>query len=341
MCPGSVNSVGYMTFSVMRPRPAPRSRPWNYTSGLAIYQGTNAQQDNWFVKWSPDLLFSGLNAGEKLVPRHHPGHLERGHRQQRRPADQRPTPPAWQHHRRPGEERAGSPGSTPGQEVQIENAAGKVVAKVDQDSPAAQHRRGEDDHQPDGAGRRRGRGEAARRARWWPSSRPPGTSWRSRTTPATTWTTRCSPGSPPAPPSRHHLDGAAEPGHGQQPRPDGGLPGGADRGRPRPAQQRGRVGGDNTFENDFAQSCNNAFSSFWNQVTGTQLINTAQTYYGFNTPWNIGLNQFLTAVLLHRSRHRARAHRRGAVSDFLHFFGPCFVKIGAALTLSRVGGICE
>ena len=42
------------------------------------------------------------------------------------------------------------------------------------------------------------------------------------------------------------------------------------------------------FSTDFAQSCNNAFSQWWTQLNG-QLASTAQTYYGLDQPWNIGL----------------------------------------------------
>jgi hypothetical protein len=42
------------------------------------------------------------------------------------------------------------------------------------------------------------------------------------------------------------------------------------------------------FSYDFARSCNNAFSEWWNQLNG-QLASTATTYYGLNQPWSIGL----------------------------------------------------
>jgi hypothetical protein len=42
------------------------------------------------------------------------------------------------------------------------------------------------------------------------------------------------------------------------------------------------------FSYDFAQSCNNAFSQWWGQLNG-QLASTAETYYGLDQPWSIGL----------------------------------------------------
>jgi hypothetical protein len=42
------------------------------------------------------------------------------------------------------------------------------------------------------------------------------------------------------------------------------------------------------FSDDFAHSCNNAFSQWWMQLNG-QLASTAGTYYGLDQPWNIGI----------------------------------------------------
>jgi hypothetical protein len=42
------------------------------------------------------------------------------------------------------------------------------------------------------------------------------------------------------------------------------------------------------FSYDFAQSCNNAFTQWWGDLPG-KLASTANTYYGLNQPWNIGI----------------------------------------------------
>ena len=42
------------------------------------------------------------------------------------------------------------------------------------------------------------------------------------------------------------------------------------------------------FITDFAQSCNNAFSTQWTHLSGL-LASTAQTYFGLNQAWNIGI----------------------------------------------------
>ena len=52
-------------------------------------------------------------------------------------------------------------------------------------------------------------------------------------------------------------------------------------------------GGDYTYAEDFARSCNNAFSSFYSNagVTENLLADTAQTYYGLNQQWDIGFGE--------------------------------------------------
>jgi hypothetical protein len=44
------------------------------------------------------------------------------------------------------------------------------------------------------------------------------------------------------------------------------------------------------FSYDFAQSCNNAFTSQYPHLESGQLPTTAQEYYGLNQPWDIGLD---------------------------------------------------
>jgi hypothetical protein len=42
------------------------------------------------------------------------------------------------------------------------------------------------------------------------------------------------------------------------------------------------------FSDDFAQSCNNAFTQWWPHLSG-KLASTARDYYGLNQKWNIGI----------------------------------------------------
>ena len=43
------------------------------------------------------------------------------------------------------------------------------------------------------------------------------------------------------------------------------------------------------FSTDFAQSCNNAFTQWWQVMDNGKLAGAASTYYGLNRPWDIGL----------------------------------------------------
>ena len=43
------------------------------------------------------------------------------------------------------------------------------------------------------------------------------------------------------------------------------------------------------FVTDFAQSCNNAFSTQWQHLSGGGLTRTAKEYFGLNQDWNIGI----------------------------------------------------
>jgi Penicillin binding protein transpeptidase domain len=43
------------------------------------------------------------------------------------------------------------------------------------------------------------------------------------------------------------------------------------------------------FITDFAQSCNNAFSTQWEHLTGGRLAQTAKEYYGLDQNWDIGI----------------------------------------------------
>jgi hypothetical protein len=45
------------------------------------------------------------------------------------------------------------------------------------------------------------------------------------------------------------------------------------------------------FITDFAQSCNNAFSTQWEHLTGGRLAETAKEYYGLDQNWDIGMGK--------------------------------------------------
>jgi hypothetical protein len=67
--------------------------------------------------------------------------------------------------------------------------------------------------------------------------------------------------------------------------PVGGITIGNDNGESEPAGT--------PFSYDFAQSCNNAFTQWWRQLSAPsgndKLAGTAEKYYGLNEPWDIGI----------------------------------------------------
>jgi len=52
------------------------------------------------------------------------------------------------------------------------------------------------------------------------------------------------------------------------------------------------------FITDFAQSCNNAFSTQWEHLTNGRLAQTAKKYYGLDQEWDIGIGT-LSATYFH------------------------------------------
>jgi len=61
-----------------------------------------------------------------------------------------------------------------------------------------------------------------------------------------------------------------------------------------------------SYKTDFATSCNNAFSSFWDHsgMTADLLSSTAKTYFGLNQEWDIGLGQTAAYMDVPASLHR-------------------------------------
>jgi hypothetical protein len=63
---------------------------------------------------------------------------------------------------------------------------------------------------------------------------------------------------------------------------------------------------DPTYEQDFAASCNNAFSSFWDDpgAGGNLLSDTASTYFGLNQKWDIGFGEPTQYMTVPTNLHR-------------------------------------
>jgi cell division protein FtsI/penicillin-binding protein 2 len=64
--------------------------------------------------------------------------------------------------------------------------------------------------------------------------------------------------------------------------------------------------GDYDYKQDFAASCNNAFSSFWDAggMSADLLADTGKTYYGLNQKWDLGLGDSAAYMNIPSGLHR-------------------------------------
>jgi hypothetical protein len=63
--PNAANSVGWMTFALTTQAGSPMGQ-WQYQSGFATYSKQVDGYTRWFVQWSPSILYSALKAGHQL-----------------------------------------------------------------------------------------------------------------------------------------------------------------------------------------------------------------------------------------------------------------------------------
>lgn len=288
--PDTTGSAGWLTFSVAAQVGSPAST-WSYTSGLAAYQGSAQGRARWFVKWNPDIEFTGLKPGQHLaLGSGGPTVAEVDDASGR--AITSANAPSLANLVHAIEQNATGLGGRPGTTVEIERADGTVAAQVATvakpvDAKAA--RTTIDLRVQAAAQVAADRAPNSSVAVVQPSTgailaianNPP-------TGPDTAMIGRLAPGSTfkvvssttlldqnlvtslsqsvPCP-QVLEADGLALHNSEQEAAPD------------------------NDFLQDFAQSCNNAFSRFYNQVTTSEISDTARKYFGFDEPWDIGLNQ--------------------------------------------------
>ena len=291
LLPNNVGGSGWLTFSVTAQVGSPAST-WAYTSGLAAYQGSSEGVPRWFVKWSPDLPFTSLKAGQHLALGTTPATASEVEDSAGRPITAANAPSLANLVAGVERDASAAHGGTPGQDVRIENAAGGLVATVAAVS------------KPVGAGAVRTTIDLnVQAAAQSAADRAPNSSVvvvQPSTGDILAVANNPSTGVDTA------MIGALAPGSTFKPISTTLL---LDRGLltnlgqrvqcPRVLEADGialhnsedEEGMDNSFLQDFAQSCNNAFSSYYHQVTTAQVAQTAQKYYGFNEPWDIGLDQ--------------------------------------------------
>jgi hypothetical protein len=288
LLPGSASSAGWMTFNATAQVGSPAAA-WSYSSGLAAYQGSVDGVTRWFVKWQPSVLLAGLTPGEKLAlgaiaPTANAVTDRNGTRLTSGNA------PSLTNIIASLEKNAPATSGTPGQKVQIEKADGTVVstvAKVSDPVNTASVKTTLDAALETAAQAAVNRAPNSSMVVIQPSTgdilaianNPPNgldTAMLGKYAPGSTFKTitttlllnagKVSDLNQTVPcPATLPADGITL--HNSE----------------------SEVGTGNSFLTDFAASCNNAFSSFHNQVSRDQLASAAHDFYGFNQSWDVGL----------------------------------------------------
>jgi len=287
LLPGSASSAGWMTFNVTAQVGNPASA-WSYSSGLAAYRGSVDGVTRWFVKWQPAILFTSLTSGEKLglglTPATANSVTDRNGTQLTSA-----SAPSLANIITTLEKNSPAAG-TPGQKVQIQKADGTVVstvAKVSDPVSTASVKTTLDANVQAAAQSAVNRAPNSSMVVIQPSTgnilaianNPPNgldTAMLGRYAPGSTFKTvtttlllnsgKVSDLNQSVPcPATLSADGITL--HNSEAESGAGF----------------------SFLDDFAQSCNNAFSSFFNKVSRDQLVSTAHDYFGFNQKWDVGL----------------------------------------------------
>ncbi|WP_034271558.1 penicillin-binding transpeptidase domain-containing protein [Actinospica robiniae] len=292
--PNPANSVGWMTYSITTQAGTPMGE-WQYAGGFATYSKQIDGYTRWFVKWDPAILYTSLKTGYKLAIRKTPasikGLVDRNGK----------TIDATAHPSLAGiillvTKSAEASGGTAGQDIIMTDAKGKQLATVTTLTKPIDN------------------GTVAT------------TLDLDVQTAAEAAVTKHADSSVVAiQPSTGHILAIAN--HTTSQYYDDALLAGVapgstfkiitsaallskglttlDSSAPCPAtitidttvlhNSEGEAG-DYTYKTDFATSCNNAFSSFWNHsgMTGNLLADTALKYFGLNQAWDIGLGQKAT-----------------------------------------------
>ena len=63
--PNAANAVGWMTFAIATQGGSPMGQ-WNYQSGFATYSKQIDGYTRWFVQWTPEILYASLKTGYQL-----------------------------------------------------------------------------------------------------------------------------------------------------------------------------------------------------------------------------------------------------------------------------------
>jgi hypothetical protein len=288
MSPGTASAAGWMTFNVTAQVGSPASA-WSYSSGLAAYSAAVNGYTRWFVKWQPSVLFTSLKSGQKLG-------IGTIAATANKVVDRNGTEitsanaPSLTGIVKALEQNAPTTDGTPGQEVQIENADGtrvSKVAKVSDPVNTSAVKTTLDLNVQQAAQSAVGRASNSSMVVIQPSTgnilavanNPPGgtdTAMVGKYAPGSTFKTIT---------TTLALNKGVITNLNQT--WDCPLTYNADGITLHNSEQESGVG--KSFLWDFAQSCNNAFSSFNTKISRNDLVATAQDYYGFNQKWDVGL----------------------------------------------------
>ena len=292
--PNPANDVGWMTYSVTTQAGTPMGE-WQYSSGFATYSKQIDGYTRWFVKWDPSILYTSLKAGYKLAIRKTPASIK-GLVDRNGAAIEASAHPSLAVIITALTKSAEAAGGTAGQDIIMTDAKGNQLATVTTLTPPIDN--GTVTTTLDMNVQAAAESAVPRHSFSSIVAIKPSSGHILAVANNTTsqyyddaLLTRVAPGSTfkivtsTALLSKGltTLDSTVD------------CPATITIDQQVLKNSEGEAGA-NTYEVDFATSCNNAFSSFWDHsgMTGDLLADTAQTYYGLNQAWDIGLGQTAT-----------------------------------------------
>lgn len=291
MNPNAANGVGWMTFAINTQAGSPMG-VWQYESGFATYAKQIDGFTRWFVQWSPQIVYTSLKKGYALQIKHTPASVK-GLVDRHGAAIDAAAHPSLAGIITTLTKQAKVTGATDGQDIIMVDGAGKQLATVTTLTPpidngtvtttldmkvqaalesAVKFRENSSmvAIQPStgyilGVANNTGSQYVDTALL---GTRAPGSTFKIITSTAllhnglttTSSTVPCPPTISFGTTVLHNSEGESSAG--------------------------------DSYLLDFAASCNNAFSSFWDKgVTKNMLADTAKTFFGLNQKWDIGLGE--------------------------------------------------
>jgi len=291
MNPNASNAVGWMTYAVTMQGGAPMGQ-WQYNSGFATYSKEVEGFVRWFVKWDPAILYTSLKAGYQLQIKKTPATIKGLVDRNNQPIDPAAHPSLASLVSTLMTKSVAS-GATDGQDIIMTDAKGNQLAKVTTLTPPINN-----GTVPTTLDMKVQTAAEAAVIHHDNSSMvviQPSTGHIlaiANNTGAQYYdqalVTQVAPGSTfKILTSTALLSKGLTTLNSDVPCPTVLIING------QPLHNSEGEAGDYTYEMDFATSCNNAFSSFWDHsgMTKDLLSDTAKKYFGLNQKWDIGLGE--------------------------------------------------